>query len=93
MHIEPLREQVGGRLVVGLPERRESGVRGQIGAAGPECDHVQPLHSVRKRRCPTVDVTKQVVRLQSGYLYHYAFAMLIGIAALLTWAIASGGLL
>jgi NADH-quinone oxidoreductase subunit L len=39
-----------------------------------------------------VDVTRQVVRLQSGYLYHYAFAMLIGIAALLTWAIAAGGL-
>jgi NADH-quinone oxidoreductase subunit L len=39
------------------------------------------------------DVTKQVVKLQSGYLYHYAFAMLIGIAALLTWAIATGGLL
>jgi NADH-quinone oxidoreductase subunit L len=39
------------------------------------------------------DVTRQVVRLQSGYLYHYAFVMLIGVAALLTWAIASGGLL
>jgi NADH-quinone oxidoreductase subunit L len=39
------------------------------------------------------DVTAQMVRLQSGYLYHYAFAMLIGIAALLTWAIAAGGLL
>ena len=26
-----------------------------------------------------------VVRLQSGYLYHYAFAMLIGVAALVTW--------
>ncbi|SFZ82614.1 NADH dehydrogenase subunit L [Devosia enhydra] len=39
------------------------------------------------------DVTNRVVRLQSGYLYHYAFAMLIGIAALLTWAIAAGGLL
>jgi NADH-quinone oxidoreductase subunit L len=39
------------------------------------------------------DVTRQVVRLQSGYLYHYAFAMLIGVAALLTWAIAAGGLL
>ncbi|MGE7369815.1 NADH-quinone oxidoreductase subunit L [Neorhizobium sp. NPDC001467] len=32
-----------------------------------------------------VDVTRNVVRLQSGYLYHYAFAMLIGIAALVTW--------
>ena len=39
------------------------------------------------------DITGQVVKLQSGYLYHYAFVMLIGIAALLTWAIASGGLL
>lgn len=32
-----------------------------------------------------VDVTQKVVRLQSGYLYHYAFAMLIGVAALITW--------
>jgi NADH-quinone oxidoreductase subunit L len=39
------------------------------------------------------DVTAQVVKLQSGYLYHYAFVMLIGIALLLTWAIAAGGLL
>ena len=36
------------------------------------------------------DVTARVVKLQSGYLYHYAFAMLIGVAALLTWAIAGG---
>ena len=39
------------------------------------------------------DVTARVVQLQSGYLYHYAFVMLIGIAALLTWAITAGGLL
>ena len=39
------------------------------------------------------DVTNQVVKVQSGYLYHYAFVMLIGVAALLTWAIVSGGLL
>lgn len=32
-----------------------------------------------------IDVTNRVVRLQSGYLYHYAFAMLIGIAGLVTW--------
>jgi NADH-quinone oxidoreductase subunit L len=32
-----------------------------------------------------VDVTQRVVRLQSGYLFHYAFAMLIGVAALVTW--------
>jgi len=38
-------------------------------------------------------VTEQVVKLQSGYLYHYALAMLVGVAALITWAIAAGGLL
>jgi len=32
-----------------------------------------------------LDVTQRVVRLQSGYLYHYAFAMLIGVALLVTY--------
>jgi NADH-quinone oxidoreductase subunit L len=32
-----------------------------------------------------LDVTRGMVRLQSGYLYHYAFAMLIGVAGLITW--------
>ncbi|MGN6534130.1 MAG: NADH-quinone oxidoreductase subunit L, partial [Mesorhizobium sp.] len=32
-----------------------------------------------------IDVTNRVVKLQTGYLYHYAFAMLIGVAALVTW--------
>ncbi len=32
-----------------------------------------------------LDVTRNVVRLQSGYLYHYAFAMLIGAAIFITW--------
>ncbi len=32
-----------------------------------------------------IDVTRNVVKLQTGYLYHYAFAMLIGVAALVTW--------
>ena len=36
------------------------------------------------------DVTNRVVKLQSGYLYHYAFAMLIGVAALITWAMFGG---
>jgi NADH-quinone oxidoreductase subunit L len=38
------------------------------------------------------DVTARVVRLQTGYVYHYAFAMLIGVAALITWAMFAGGL-
>jgi NADH-quinone oxidoreductase subunit L len=32
-----------------------------------------------------IDVTRGVVRLQTGYLYHYAFAMLLGLALLVTW--------
>jgi NADH-quinone oxidoreductase subunit L len=32
-----------------------------------------------------IDVTNRVVKLQTGYLYHYAFAMLIGVAALVTY--------
>jgi NADH-quinone oxidoreductase subunit L len=32
-----------------------------------------------------IDVTNRVVRLQTGYVYHYAFAMLIGVAALVSW--------
>ncbi len=36
------------------------------------------------------DITGRVVKLQSGYLYHYAFAMLIGVAALVTWMMLGG---
>jgi NADH-quinone oxidoreductase subunit L len=39
-----------------------------------------------------LDVTRGVVRLQTGYLYHYAFAMLIGVAALITWFMFAGGM-
>jgi NADH-quinone oxidoreductase subunit L len=39
-----------------------------------------------------IDVTGRVVRLQTGYLYHYAFAMLIGVAALVTWMMLRGAL-
>jgi NADH-quinone oxidoreductase subunit L len=39
-----------------------------------------------------LDITRSVVRLQTGYVYHYAFAMLIGVALLVTWAMfATGG--
>ena len=32
----------------------------------------------------TIDVARRAVRLQSGYLYHYAFAMLIGLVLIVT---------
>ena len=39
----------------------------------------------------TRDIAKRVGALQSGYLYHYAFAMLIGVAAFVTWYIVKVG--
>ncbi|MGH6792870.1 MAG: NADH-quinone oxidoreductase subunit L, partial [Methyloceanibacter sp.] len=40
-----------------------------------------------------IDITNRAVKLQSGYIYHYAFAMLIGVALLITYFIfAFGGL-
>jgi NADH-quinone oxidoreductase subunit L len=37
-----------------------------------------------------IDVTNRVVKLQTGYLYHYAFVMLIGVAAFITWFLVRG---
>jgi len=51
--------------------------KGDIGTI----DHYGP-NGVAAR---VLDITGQVVRLQTGYLYHYAFAMLLGVAALVTW--------
>jgi NADH-quinone oxidoreductase subunit L len=35
--------------------------------------------------------TTQIVRLQTGFMYHYAFAMLIGVAAILSYMIVATG--
>jgi NADH-quinone oxidoreductase subunit L len=35
--------------------------------------------------------TRQIVKLQTGFVYHYAFAMLIGVAAILSFVIAQTG--
>ncbi|HEY0105141.1 MAG TPA: NADH-quinone oxidoreductase subunit L [Rhizomicrobium sp.] len=37
-----------------------------------------------------LDATRGAVRLQSGYVYHYAFAMLLGVVALATWFMVAG---
>ncbi|MGQ7791928.1 NADH-quinone oxidoreductase subunit L [Faunimonas sp. B44] len=37
-----------------------------------------------------LDVTRNVMKLQTGYVYHYAFAMLIGVALLVTWMMFAG---
>ena len=41
-----------------------------------------------RRAC--VDGARLAVRLQTGYIYHYAFAMLIGVAAIITWFVVGG---
>jgi NADH-quinone oxidoreductase subunit L len=38
-----------------------------------------------------LDLARRATRLQTGYLYHYAFAMLIGVAALVTWYMLAPG--
>jgi NADH-quinone oxidoreductase subunit L len=40
-----------------------------------------------------LDASRGAVRLQSGYVYHYALAMLLGVVALATWFMISGGVL
>ena len=37
-----------------------------------------------------VDGARLAMRLQTGYIYHYAFAMLIGVAAVVSWFVAGG---
>ncbi|MGB3810914.1 MAG: NADH-quinone oxidoreductase subunit L [Parvibaculum sp.] len=37
-----------------------------------------------------IDITRGVVRLQTGYVFHYAFAMLLGVAALATYFMLGG---
>ena len=37
-----------------------------------------------------LDAARGAVRLQSGYVYHYAFAMLLGVVALATWFMVDG---
>ncbi len=37
-----------------------------------------------------IDVTRGVVKLQTGYVYHYAFAMMIGLAAIISWFMIGG---
>ena len=37
-------------------------------------------------------VTRRMVGLQSGYVYHYAFVMLLGVAGIVSWLMLTGGL-
>ncbi len=37
-----------------------------------------------------IDVARGAVKLQTGYVYHYAFAMMIGVAALISWFMFGG---
>ncbi|MBL4667377.1 MAG: hypothetical protein JKY04_08370, partial [Sneathiella sp.] len=38
-----------------------------------------------------LDLAKRASMLQSGYLYHYAFAMMIGVAAFVSFFFLAGG--
>jgi NADH-quinone oxidoreductase subunit L len=38
-----------------------------------------------------IDIANRAIRLQTGYIYHYAFVMLIGVALLITYFLFAGG--
>jgi NADH-quinone oxidoreductase subunit L len=38
-----------------------------------------------------IDITNRVIRLQTGYIYHYAFVMLIGVVLMITYFLFAGG--
>jgi NADH-quinone oxidoreductase subunit L len=38
-----------------------------------------------------IDITNRVIRLQTGYIYTYAFVMLVGVALIITYFIFAGG--
>ncbi len=37
-----------------------------------------------------LDTTDRVVKIQTGYVYHYAFAMMLGVAGFITWYLVGG---
>ena len=37
-----------------------------------------------------INLSRRASKLQTGYIYHYAFAMLIGVALLVTWYMFTG---
>ena len=39
-----------------------------------------------------LDAARGAIRLQTGYVYHYAFAMLIGVVALVSYFVIGGGM-
>ncbi|MEM1300242.1 MAG: NADH-quinone oxidoreductase subunit L [Pseudomonadota bacterium] len=47
------------------------------------------LNGLSMRMVPWL--TRFAGRIQSGFLFHYAFAMLIGVSAIVTWFVVSGG--
>ncbi|MBT4711045.1 MAG: NADH-quinone oxidoreductase subunit L, partial [Alphaproteobacteria bacterium] len=38
-----------------------------------------------------IDFARRTTKLQSGYVYHYAFVMLLGLVAIVSWVVATGG--
>jgi NADH-quinone oxidoreductase subunit L len=62
---------------------------GSSGGAATAPSSTAPSTACRWGSCPTF--TRAVNRVQSGYVFHYAFGMVIGIAILLTWFTVTGG--
>ena len=64
-------------------------VDGCGGASPDRPRHARAAHGARGRTPGRT--TRLAGRAQSGYLFHYAFAMVLGIVALVTWMTLFGG--
>ena len=59
-------------------------------------EHLEGCHACNNVYLDTVGaaaalgIARRAARLQTGYLYHYAFAMLIGVALLVSWYLVTG---
>ena len=67
--------------------QRASASRGVVGASEATIDGLGPDNIADK----TLRLAQRAGALQTGYVYHYALAMLLGVVALATWFMVSGG--
>ena len=84
--IKLLLNKVVLRRALRLPFVRPAKWLGDLLWKGGDGRLIDGLGPTASRRA-SLDATARAVRLQTGYVYHYAFAMLIGVAALVTWFI------
>ena len=64
-----------------------------MAGSSPTCGNIGIIDTLGPNgiAATALTVARRAGQLQTGYVYHYAFAMLIGVAALVTWYLFVGG--